>query len=261
VINFLQPYALSSGPFDKQDVETAIRRQPERRASRAPNISDVLTIEDGKLVLKDHAALDRDTLGQPHVTCLIINRLAHNEINAMIDGITGNKLLPANVRQDIIERTDGIPLFVEEMTKAVLEAGGEKAAVRAAATIPSPVVAVPASLHTSLMARLDRLDSAKEVAQIGAAISREFSYELLSSVAQRTDAELRTALGQLVDASLAFSRGSAPASELLVQARTGAGRRLRNLAARFTLQSRDGGSGCVKLRYSALLLIIPARKV
>src|SRR5215469_5898053 len=147
------------------------------------------------------------------------------------------------------------------MTKAVLKAGGEKAAVRAAATIPSPVVAVPASLHTSLMARLDRLDSAKEVAQIGAAISREFSYELLSSVAQRTDAELRTALGQLVDASLAFSRGSAPASELLVQARTRAGRRLRNLAARFTLQSRDGGSGCVKLRYSALLLIIPARKV
>jgi len=96
------------------------------------------------------------------------------------------------------------------MTKAVLEAGGEKAAVRAAATIPSPVVAVPASLHASLVARLDRLGSAKEVAQIGAAIGREFSYELLSSVAQRTDAELRTTLGQLVDAGLAFSRGLPP---------------------------------------------------
>src|SRR5262249_17914703 len=151
-------------------------------------------------------------IGQPHVTCLTINRLAHREIDAMIDGMAGNKLLPASVRRDIVERTDGIPLFVEEMTKAVLEAGGEEAAERTAAAIPSPIVAVPASLHASLMARLDRLGPAKEVAQIGAAIGREFSYELLSSVAQRTEAELRTALGQLVDAGLAFSRGVPQAS-------------------------------------------------
>ena len=88
----------------------------------------------------------------------------------MIDGVVGNKHLPTSIRQDIIERTDGIPLFVEEMTKAVLEAGSEDAAQRTAAAIPSPALAVPASLQASLMARLDRLGPAKEVAQIGAAI-------------------------------------------------------------------------------------------
>jgi predicted ATPase len=77
-----------------------------------------------------------------------------------------------NVRPDIIERSDGIPLFVEEMTKAVLEAEGESAAQRVTAVVPSPTMAVPASLHASLMARLDRLGPAKEVAQIGAAIGR-----------------------------------------------------------------------------------------
>jgi predicted ATPase len=84
------------------------------------------------------------------------------------------------VRHDIIERTDGIPLFVEEMTKAVLEAGSESAARRTTAAIPSPTLAVPASLQASLMARLDRLGPDKEVAQIGAAIGREFSYALLA---------------------------------------------------------------------------------
>jgi predicted ATPase len=94
----------------------------------------------------------------------------------------GNKLLAANVRQDIIERADGIPLFVEEMTKAVLEAGSEGAAQRTAAAIPSPSLAVPASLQASLMARLDRLGPAKEVAQVGAAIGREFAHTLLAAV-------------------------------------------------------------------------------
>ena len=76
-------------------------------------------------------------IGRPHVTALTLNRLGEREIAAMIDGVTGNKLLPASIRQDIIERTDGIPLFVEEMTKAVLEAGGE-GAERTAAAVPSP---------------------------------------------------------------------------------------------------------------------------
>ena len=96
-------------------------------------------------------------IGRPYVTALTINRLAERDIEAMIDGVVGNKLLPANIRQDIIERTDGIPLFVEEMTKAVLEAESEGAAQRTAAAIPSPALAVPASLQASLMARLDRL--------------------------------------------------------------------------------------------------------
>ena len=109
-------------------------------------------------------------IGRPHVTALTINRLAQRDIDAMIDGVVGNKLLAASIRQDIIERTDGIPLFVEEMTKAVLEADSQRAAEYTAAAVPSPALAVPASLHASLMARLDRLGPAKEVAQIGAAM-------------------------------------------------------------------------------------------
>jgi predicted ATPase len=119
---------------------------------------------------------DAPWVGRPYVSFLIINRLAEHEAGAMVDRIVGNRLLSANIRQDIIERSDGIPLFVEEMTKAVLEAGGETAAERAIATVPSPALAVPASLHASLMARLDRLGGPpKEVAQVAAAIGREFS--------------------------------------------------------------------------------------
>src|SRR5262249_10148134 len=106
-------------------------------------------------------------VGQPHVTALALNRLGHREVGSMIDRVVGNKALPADIRQDIIERTDGIPLFVEEMTKAVLEADGEGEARVTAAAVPSPGQAVPPSLQASLMARLDRLGPAKEVAQIG----------------------------------------------------------------------------------------------
>ena len=91
---------------------------------------------------------------------------------------------------EIVERTDGMPLFVEEMTKAVLEAESEGEARRTAAAVPSPALAVPASLHASLMARLDRLGPAKEVAQIGAAIGREFSHALLAAVVRKPEAEL-----------------------------------------------------------------------
>ena len=85
-------------------------------------------------------------IGRPHVTALTINRLAQRDIDAMIDRVVGNRLIPASIRQDIIERTDGIPLFVEEMTKAVLEAEGEGEARRTVAAVPSPALAVPASL-------------------------------------------------------------------------------------------------------------------
>src|SRR6476620_4452613 len=108
-------------------------------------------------------------IGRSHVTNLTLKRLEEREAGAMIDRVTGNKALPESIRQDIIERTDGIPLFVEEMTKAVLEAESEGEAQRTIAAAPSPAIAVPASLHASLMARLDRLGPAKEVAQIGSA--------------------------------------------------------------------------------------------
>ena len=158
-------------------------------------------------------------IGRPHVTFLSINRLAQRDIDVMIDGVIGNKSLPASIRKDIIERTDGIPLFVEEMTKAVLEAGSEVAAANIAAAVPSPALAVPASLHASLMARLDRLGEAKEVAQIGAAIGREFSHALLAAVVRKPEAELGSALDRLVDGRFAVSSGRAAARDLPVQAR------------------------------------------
>jgi class 3 adenylate cyclase/predicted ATPase len=147
-------------------------------------------------------------LGRPHVTALTINRLAARQAGAMIDHIIGDEPLPASIRKDIIERTDGIPLFIEEMTKAVLEADSQSAAERAVAATPPP--AVPASLHASLLARLDRLGSAKEIAQIGAAIGRDFSHELLAAVVRQPEAKLRSALDRLIDAGLLYSQGVPP---------------------------------------------------
>jgi predicted ATPase len=149
-------------------------------------------------------------IGRPHVTMLTINRLTERDVTAMIDRVVGNKALPAHIRQDIVERADGIPLFVEEMTKAVLEAEGEGAAEHAVAAIPSPALAVPASLHASLMARLDRLGPAKEAAQIGAAIGREFSHALLAAVTPKREAELNSALDRLIQAGLLFRQGQPP---------------------------------------------------
>src|SRR6185369_9812479 len=103
-----------------------------------------------------------------------------------------------------------IPLFVEEMTKAVLEAGSKVEAQRTAATVPPTALAVPASLHASLMARLDRLGPAKEVAQIGAAIGREFSHALLGAVISKPEADLESALERLIDAGLLFRQGVPP---------------------------------------------------
>ena len=149
-------------------------------------------------------------IGRPHVSALTLNRLGEREIAAMIDRVTGNKALPESIRQDIIDRTDGVPLFVEEMTKAVLETENESEARRTTAAVPSPALAVPASLHASLMARLDRLGPAKEVAQIGAAIGREFSHSLLAAVVQKPEAELNSAIDRLIAASLLFRQGVPP---------------------------------------------------
>jgi class 3 adenylate cyclase len=149
-------------------------------------------------------------IGQPHVTLLALNRLGEREIDDMIDRVTGNRPLLESIRQDIIERTDGIPLFVEEMTKAVLEAEGEGEAQDTAASVPSSALAVPASLHASLLARIDRLGPAREVAQIGAAVGREFSHALLGAVMPKPEADLRSALDRLIDAGLLFRQGVPP---------------------------------------------------
>ncbi len=149
-------------------------------------------------------------IGRPYITALGLNHLAEREVVAMIARVTGNKALPDSIRQDIIERTDGIPLFVEEMTRAVLEAESEGDARRRAASLPSSALAVPASLHASLMARLDRLGPAKEVAQVGAAIGREFSYALLAAVVREPETDLQSALHRLVEAGLLFRQGTPP---------------------------------------------------
>ena len=154
-------------------------------------------------------------IGQPHVSAQTINRLTRREIDTMIDLIIGNKSLLTGIRHDIIERADGIPLFVEEMTKAVLEAGSERVAELTTAAVRSPSLSVPASLHASLMARLDRLGSAKEVAQIGAAIGREFSYALLAAVTRKPEGELVSALDCLVAAGLLFRQGVLPYASYL----------------------------------------------
>ncbi len=149
--------------------------------------------------------------GAAHVSTLLLNRLDPGEGTALAE-TTAGKALPDEVVMHIAIRTDGVPLFVEELTRTVLESGllrdeGDRYALDR----PIPPFAIRPSLHASLLARLDRLGpTAKEIAQIGAAIGRDFVYELLAAVAQRAEAELRDALSRLVDAGLVFQRGVPP---------------------------------------------------
>jgi class 3 adenylate cyclase/tetratricopeptide (TPR) repeat protein len=161
------------------------------------------------LVMTFRSEFSPPWIGRPHVTALTINRLAQRDVDAMIDRVSCGRNLPLGIRRDIIERTDGIPLFIEEMTKAVLESDSEQAAKGVLAAAASATV-VPASLHASLMTRLDRLGPAKEAAQIGAAIGREFSHDLLSAVAQKPQAELDAALDRLIEAGMLFRQGAPP---------------------------------------------------
>ena len=148
---------------------------------------------------------------QSHVAMLKLARLDRRDTAAMVTHIAGNVVLPTEVMEEIAERTDGVPLFVEELTKAVLESGAQGAAALSA--VPRPALSVPATLHASLMARLDRLGpAAKDVAQTGAAIGREFGHELLASVSDQREPQLREALDRLTDAGLLFVRGVPPES-------------------------------------------------
>ena len=155
--------------------------------------------------------------GRAHVTSLALNRLGERDGEALVQTLAGNAALTAEIIAEILERTDGVPLFVEELTKAVLESAAQGDRVAAVlATTPVAALSVPATLHASLMARLDRLGPApKEIAQIGAVLGREFAYELIEPVAQRPEKELQAALGQLGDAGLLFCRGVAPHASYL----------------------------------------------
>lgn len=148
---------------------------------------------------------------RPHVTLLTLNRLGQDESAALIEYLSGGRPLPAEVQAHILAKTEGVPLFVEELTKAVLESGLlREAGERYELTGSLPPFAIPSTLQDSLLARLDRLAPVKEVAQIGAVIGREFSYELLTATAQMDEPKLRTALDELIHAELAFCRGTPP---------------------------------------------------
>jgi class 3 adenylate cyclase/predicted ATPase len=153
--------------------------------------------------------------GRAHVTALTISRLAGNDVDALIDRLVGNRQLAANIRHEIVDRTDGIPLFIEEMTRAVLEAENQSTALQLAATVPSAARAIPATLHASLIARLDRLGRAKEIAQVGSAIGREFSHALLAAVVRQPAAKLASALERLIAAGLLFRQGVPPHASYL----------------------------------------------
>jgi predicted ATPase len=149
--------------------------------------------------------------GQGHVTALPLNRLGRRQGATIVAQLTKGKPLPTEVQEEIVARTDGIPLFVEELTKTVLESGlledsGDH--YELGGSLPS--LAIPTTLHDSLMARLDRHAPVKEVAQIGAVIGREFSHDLLAAVAPLSDGNLTATLDQLVTSELISRRGAPP---------------------------------------------------
>jgi class 3 adenylate cyclase/predicted ATPase len=153
-------------------------------------------------------------VGRPRVTLLSLSRLAPRQRAEMIGRVTGGKALPKEIADQIIDRTDGVPLFIEELTKAVVESGmltdaGDRYTIMG--SLPS--LAIPTSLHASLLARLDRLAPAREVAQIGAALGRQFSHELICAVAAMPQQQLDQALSQLEGAELILRRGMPPDAE------------------------------------------------
>ena len=149
--------------------------------------------------------------GEAHVTALSLNRLNRRLGAELVDWVTGGKTLPAEVLEQIVAKTDGVPLFVEELTKAVLESGLVRLGENGYELIgPLTSLAIPSTLQDSLMARLDRLPDVREVAQIGACIGREFLHDLLSVVSPLPEDTLQAALAQLASAELIFRRGTPP---------------------------------------------------
>ena len=170
----------------------------DRQIERVPDISILMLITY-------RPEFDAPWIGRSHVTSITLNRLDRRNAEAMTDVVTGDKVLPTEVRDQIIEKTDGVPLFIEEMTRSVLESAygsGE----------PGNAFRVPETLQDSLEARLDRLSPAKEVAQIGAAIGRTFDFDLLSHVVPVDNQNLEASLGLLVQSGLVTVRGEPPQS-------------------------------------------------
>jgi class 3 adenylate cyclase/predicted ATPase len=149
--------------------------------------------------------------GHAHVTQLSLSRLTRRHGQALVAAVTRGKALPDEMLDQILAKTDGVPLFVEELTKTVLESGLLRETADAFVLDgPLPPLAIPATLQDSLMARLDRLAPVKEVAQSGAVIGREFSHDLLAAVSPLSEAGLGAALDQLLQSELIFRRGTPP---------------------------------------------------
>ena len=150
-------------------------------------------------------------IGQPHVMMQTPARLDRSDTAVMVANVAGNASLPSEIVAEITERTDGVPLFIEELTKSVLESGAQTPTALSA--MPQPALSVPATLHASLMARLDRLGpAAKDTAQTSAAIGREFSFELLATVTDLPEPQLRETLDGLINSGLVFVHGTPPQS-------------------------------------------------
>src|SRR5918992_1372858 len=154
--------------------------------------------------------------GRAHLTQLTVNRLPQRQAVEVIRQVAHGKVLPPEVVEQIVAKTDGVPLFVEELTKMVLESGLlEERDERYELTGPLPPLAIPATLHDSLMARLDRLITVKSIAQLGATLGREFSYALLQAVSLWDEATLRRGLQQLLEAEFLYQRGLPPQATYL----------------------------------------------
>src|SRR5262249_18068996 len=154
--------------------------------------------------------------GRSHLTQVTLHRLTHRQAAEMTDRVAHGKTLPTVVVEQVVAKTDGVPLFVEELTKMVLESGLlQEREERYELTGPLPPLAIPATLHDSLMARLDRLATVKGLAQLGATLGREFAYELLQAVSPWDEATLRRGLQQLVEAEFLYQQGLPPQATYL----------------------------------------------
>jgi class 3 adenylate cyclase len=183
-----------------------------------PSTLELLDLEVGRVrrlpvlvVLTYRPEFSPSWSGQAHVTALTMNRLGRRQGALLVERLTAGKPLPAEVLDQIVAKTDGVPLFVEELTKTVLESGLlEDKGDCYELSGPLPPLAIPTTLHDSLMARLDRLAPVKEVAQTAAVIGREFSHDLLAAVSPLPEDQLGEALDQLVLSELIFRRGTPP---------------------------------------------------
>jgi class 3 adenylate cyclase len=203
-------------------------RQPVLLAWEDLHWADPTTLELLGLVIDQaptmpmlHVLTSRPEFSAPwphrsHMTPLVLNRLERPQVEALIAQRAGGKTLPAEVVQYIVAKTDGVPLYIEELTKMLLASLLlREAADQYVLTGPLRAVAIPDTLQDALMARLDQLNTAKEVAQLGAVLGREFAYELLQAIAPQDEAALHAGLGQLVGAELLYQRGRPPRARYL----------------------------------------------